>query len=417
MSDTAAEILQAFATRFGVPFLRGEAVTVGDFLGEEGHDGILHGMTIDPRLVDAAERNLEEAALLTEVTPAPFDEDAATFLYAVHELFASCHPQNSSFYSRGHTFCEAAAERVLKLRRTEDASRLLTRHLIVERAFRTTRSDVHVKWWTGSKSFYGEDAPERLLAWPGLRRVNVDRQLTPMWRLALVDGDEESRVARATLMKALLDLSPLTRLFLLGAPIQKELGFALVMPFKHRGRRMSPMYLLDDRRIARSVTDALLTRGVELAGPMLALALLQTVREGGPPLAQRRAAELCTHLFLMMCMIELQRPGSKESAPLRSLLEESVEDTPDSLRVYWAVVKSVLALDEQIFEAPDLKDFPPGLEEVWRRTEQRLAHKHITVIADPLTRELARRLPATNKAAQVAAQKERGARAALNPSG
>jgi len=396
MSATAADVLAAFSSSFGVPYLLGKQCTVSDFLGTEGLLAIRHGMDVDVNLAEAAERQLAEAALFADVTPAPFDEDAATILYAIHELFASCHPQAGSFYSRSHTFCEAAEQEVSKLPRSEDPGRVLTRHLLIERAFRVTRTDVHVGWWTGKASFYGEEAPARLLKWPGLRRVNVDRQITPMWKLAISDGDEEVRVARTALMRALLDLSPLTRLVLLGDPVQKELGFSLVLPFKHRGRRMSPIYVVEDRRLARAVTDALLTRGVELAGPMLALALLSTVREGGPVLAQRRAAELCTHLFLMMCMIELEKPGAKESAPLRSLLEESVEKTPDSLRVYWAVVKSVLALDEQIFECPDLKDFPPGLEEVWRRTEQRLAHKHIAVIADPLTRELARRLPATN---------------------
>ena len=29
-------------------------------------------------------------ALLADVTPAPFDHDAATLMYAAHELFATC---------------------------------------------------------------------------------------------------------------------------------------------------------------------------------------------------------------------------------------------------------------------------------------------------------------------------------------
>jgi hypothetical protein len=396
---SAADILKKFAHHFGVPFLLGQRCTIADPLGPSGADAIAHGLDVDVGLADALERQVTQAALLCELCPAPFDEDASTLMYAVHEVFAACHPQAASFYSRAHLYCEAAEERVLKLPRTTDPHRLLTRHLIVGRCFATHRTDVHLTWWTGSASFYGTEPPSRLAAWPGLRRVKEERRKNPMWRIALVDGDEETRVARTSLLTALLDISPLTRLLLLGMPVQKEIPFSLLLPFKHQGKRMSPMFLLEDRRIARAVTDQLLATGVENAGPMLALALLAAVREGAAPLAQQRAAELCTHLFLMMCLIEGDSSGAKEARALRALLDEDVTQMPDPLRVYWATVKATLSLDGETFLLPNPDELGPATARLWRRASERLAHPHLEIIGDPLMRELKRRLPSLAAAA------------------
>src|SRR4051812_3621278 len=162
----------------------GERCVVSSPYGKDGLLAIRNGLSVDTALNDACEAQLEQAGFFADLTPAPFDEDAGTLLYAVHELFACTHPQASSFYARAHLFCRAAAQEVNALPRTLDPARNLTRHLIVERAFETTRTDVYVKWWTGHAEFYGEEAPRRLTAWPSVRRVNIDRHLTPMWKLA-----------------------------------------------------------------------------------------------------------------------------------------------------------------------------------------------------------------------------------------
>lgn len=397
---SAADILAAFSRHFAVPYLTGATCTIADPLGVEGFEAVQHGLHVDVPLSETLDAQLAQAALFTELAPAPFDEDAACILYAVHELFAACHPQAASFYSRAHLFCEAAEERVRALPRTYDPGRVLTRHLVLERAFQATRTDVHLKWWTGRASFYGSEPPRRLTAWSGLRRVQQDRRTTPMWRIALVDGDEETRVARTSLITALLDYSPLTRLLLLGDPVQKDLGFSLTLPLKHKGKRMSPLFLLEDRRLARAVCDRLLDNGVEAAGPMVALALLQALREGAPPLAQQRAAELCTHLFLMMCLIEGDHAGTREARALRALLDEDIARMPDPLRVYWATVRATLALDEITFQVPEDYELPYAAQDLWARARKRMEHPHLEVIGEPLRRELQRRLPALPVAEQ-----------------
>ena len=390
-----AELLARFSQDFGAPFLLGQRCLVGSPLGKDGLLAIRNGLTIDTALADACEAQLEHAAHFVDKTPAAFDEDAGALLYAVHELFACTHPQASSFYARAHLFCRAAAQEVQALPRTLDGARLLTRHLIVERAFATTRSDVHVKWWTGSASYYGEDAPTRLTAWPSMRRVNIDRRTTPMWKLALSVGDEELRVARAALLVALLDVSPLTRLTLLGDPAQKALGFSLLLPWRLGGKKISPLDVLEDRALARGVVDRMMEKGVDVTAPPLALTLLQSLREGAPPRVLRRAVELCVHLALCMCLVEADAPGSVEAKPLRALLDDDAAHMNEAVRVYWAVVASALALDGISFTLPSAVDLPERAAPLWARLRERLGHKRVLAVAEPLRRELQRRLPAS----------------------
>lgn len=396
----AATTLARFSADFGVPFLMGKKCSIADPLGKPGFLAIRHGLSVDVGLKDACDAQFVEAALLGDVTPAPFDHDAATLLYAAHDLYATTHPQASSFYARTHLFAKAAANEVNLLPRTLDPALLITRHLIVRRAFKTTRTDVHVKWWTGNASFYGEEPPWRLTQWPGIRRVQQNRLTQPMWRLALQGGDEELRVARQALMVALLDASPLTRLILAGDPVQKNLGFSLLLSYKINNRKASPLDVLEDKRIARIVSDSLLADGLDVGGPAIALAMLAGLREGTSPLVLRRAAELCTHLALMACYVEGEAPGAKEARPLVAFVDGDPAALNDSSRAFWAVVSATLALGAPSasgapgpFELPDFADFPESVLKVIDRLQKRLVHKKVASVAESITRELARRLP------------------------
>lgn len=391
---SAAGTLARFARDFGVPFLMGGKCRIGDPLGRPGLNAVRHGLTLDAPLQDACDAQFVEAALWTDITPAPFDHDAATFLCAAHELFSTTHPQATSFYARTHLFAKAATQAINDLPHTLDPARLITRHLIARRMFRTNRTDIHVKWWTGNASFYGDEPPKRLTAWPGLRRVNQQRLTQPMWRLAMSGGDEELRVARQALMAAVLDQSPLTRLMFAGDPLQKNLGFSLLLPWKHNGRRVSPLDCLEDRRLARAVVDKLLEDGLDVAGPAVALAMLQGLREGTSPYVLRRAAELCTHLAIMACLIEGEAPGSRESKPLVAFVDGDPASLNEANRVYWAVVRATLALGfDGVLDPPPLESLSPGARAVLERLYVRLGHQRVAAVADPLLRELKRRLP------------------------
>ena len=393
---SAAGILTRFSSDFGVPFLMGARCVIGDPLGARGFAAVKHGLDIDVALKDACDAQFVEAALFADITPAPFDHDAATMLYAAHELFATTHPQTSSFYARAHLFARAAATEVEALPRTLDPGRLLTRHLIARRMFRTTRTDVHLKWWTGNASFYGEEPSWRLTQWPSLRRVHQQRLTQPMWRLALAGDDPELRTARQALLVSVLDASPLTRLLFAGDPVTKNLGFSLLLPSKIEGRRVSILDLLDDRALARAVVDSLLKDGLDVGGSALALALLQGLREGTSPLVLRRAAELCTHLALMACHIEGEAPGALESRPLVAFIDGDPAAINEASRVYWAVVAATLALGRAgtfAVPVPTSLTAIPAERDVFARLVRRLEHKRVVAVAEPLLRELGRRMP------------------------
>lgn len=390
---SGAEHLARFAEDFGVPFLHGQRCIIGDFLGDVGFEAVQHGMMVDVELADACASQLKQAARFSAIVPAPFDEDAATFLASIHELYAACHPQSESFYARAHLFCRAAEHKVHALPDTFDAERLLTRHLMLAPAFLSTRTDVVVRWWAGHKDFFGEEPPARLLAAPALRRVDVQRDTRTMWQIAMVEGDEDTRLARVSLMQALLNKSPLTRLLLLGDDVQKQLGFSLTLPEQPHGPNLSPVYALDDPRIARLVCDAALERGVDRAGPMLALALLEAVREAHSPLILRRTVELCVHLSISMCVLEAEAPGAPEAEALRSFLHDEITQMNEAMRVFWAVHRAAQTLHNGHLWLPPESDLPTSAASLWRELHRRLHHTHLSRIADPLTRELSRRLP------------------------
>ncbi len=194
-------------------------------------------------------------------------------------------------------------------------------------------------------------------------------------------------------MTTMLDLSPLSRLLMLGEPLIKELGFSLMLPMKIKGKRMSPIYLLDDVRIARTVTDSCLARGVNLAGPPLGLALLQAVRESAPPLVIRWAAELCVHLLLTLCLVEAENPGASESEALRNLIDDGPVKLRNAQRVFWAVVQAVVSLHGKTFDIAPVDDLPDDARALWTKAAERLASPQMMGISEPLARELARRLP------------------------
>jgi hypothetical protein len=387
----SSERLARFASEFGVPFLSGGTATIANALGHAGHQLIRPGLSVHPPLVAVCRRHFAQAALFTDVVPAAFDEEAGTLLYAIHDLMAASHPQSAAFYARAHTFCDAALEALVALPAPLDPHRLVTRHLMVRRFFETVRADVNVKWWAGRASFLGEAPPERLMRWSTLRRVQVENERTPMWMVAIQEGDEHTRAARRRLITGLLDASPLTRLMGLGQTPQRTLGFSL------RGgmgipRQLGPLFILEHPALARAITDTLLATGADTAGSILALALIESAKKGEVPRAQRRASELSLHLARTMCWIEGVNPGTPEAGPLRRLFDEDTELMPVSTLLYWSVVRAVVDLDGDIFDLPAMQEMPEHAAALWRGMVDKLHHRRFFATSETLKTHLQRNL-------------------------
>jgi hypothetical protein len=82
--------------------------------------------------------------------------------------------------------------------------------------FELARTDVDVRWWTGSQRFLGTEPPGRLTAWPELRRVTQTKTPRPLMDLptsgAAVDLNRFANVIESFLTKTpLTDLATIDR--------------------------------------------------------------------------------------------------------------------------------------------------------------------------------------------------------------
>ena len=131
----------------------------------------------------------------------------------LHDLVQATHPGFNAVFRRSGPLrimnvIEKTLERVPPPRTAGDA---LSRHTWMSRMFELARTDVEVKWWTGSETFLGEEPPARLTAWPELRRVQQTRTPRPLMDLPTAGGAVDA--ARFTsVVEALLSRTPLTDL-------------------------------------------------------------------------------------------------------------------------------------------------------------------------------------------------------------
>ena len=131
----------------------------------------------------------------------------------LHDLVQATHPGFNAVFRRSGparilSVIEKTLDRIPPPRTAGDA---LSRHTWLSRMFELARTDVEVKWWTGSETFLGEEPPARLTAWPELRRVQQTRTPRPLMDLPSSGGAVDmSRFT--TVVEALLARTPLTDL-------------------------------------------------------------------------------------------------------------------------------------------------------------------------------------------------------------
>ena len=131
----------------------------------------------------------------------------------LHDLVMATHPGfNALFRRSGPTrilsVIEKTIARVPPPRTVGDA---LSRHTWLSRMFELARTDVQVKWWTGSETFLGEDPPKRLTAWPEFRRVQQTRTPRPLMDLPTSGGSVDP-LRFSTVVETILSRTPLTDL-------------------------------------------------------------------------------------------------------------------------------------------------------------------------------------------------------------
>lgn len=185
--------------------------------------------------------------------PAP-TADEWTLGAILHDLVQATHPGFDATFRRSGParildVVDKTLERVTSPSSVGDA---LSRHTWFSRMFELTRTDVDLKWWTGSERFLGVDPPGRLTAWPELRRVTQTRIPRPLMELptsgAAVDPNRFARITQAFLTKTpLTDLATLDREAPAFTWTHENLGFAATAA----GRTITSraLALLPDRRV------------------------------------------------------------------------------------------------------------------------------------------------------------------------
>lgn len=161
--------------------------------------------------IDEARLRMARSLVAVDVVP-PLSASEWALGVALNDLLQVTNHELSSFATRSRhdELLEATAslvERIPPCRTLEDA---VCRHATFARALMIRRVDTRVSWWTGRGSYRGQEPPSRLLAWPGLRNVEVSRQ--PVNLVAMAEGVVVDPERYLAVVHAWLSCSPLTDL-------------------------------------------------------------------------------------------------------------------------------------------------------------------------------------------------------------
>ncbi|HSQ63355.1 MAG TPA: hypothetical protein VLM85_09075 [Polyangiaceae bacterium] len=216
MADQRAAIADRLFVHFMAPLVLGGELRPGRPIG--GRNALAlseHGDVVDQELLSHV--NLGRIRLARRLVPVDRLEGPSPAEWALaaaaHDTVQASHPELAGL------FRASAPVRLLKVVKLtlehipEPASvgEALSRHTWLSRLLEITRTDTNVSFWVGKRSFLGQDPPARLLAWPELRRVHVDKTPHPLVDLP-ASGGHASPSEFADVVGSLLRKTPLTDL-------------------------------------------------------------------------------------------------------------------------------------------------------------------------------------------------------------
>lgn len=252
-------------------------------------DGGLDGSEAGERLAAARKRRVDELLLRSEAPLLGDDPGALLLLSALHDLLFLLHPAaEGALVARrlGRVSAHAARLAGAAVASLSDgAARLCARHSLLHGLFGLSRDDVRVTFWAGRREFHGMTPPPRLLAWPGLRRVQEER-----WRVICylqLLGQEGGRAA----FSALLAASPLSDLL---SPKRLDPPLDLL--------RHAP--LLSDLTLRRAVIAHYLGLGLAEVGGALGTALLRLLGRVAAAPSMGARADLAV-VLRFLCELQL----------------------------------------------------------------------------------------------------------------
>lgn len=362
----------AFLERFVLPLVAGGEVHVGRPLTTADLARLtaeLDGATVPLVAVDDARTD----ALTTVCARPPalvFGDDELALAVGLHDALVLAHPDaDGALITDGmRRRIAGAALGMVSQPITADRTRVLARHGLLHNLHRLGRKDVVVSWWTGRARFFGQPAPARLTAWPGVRRVR----------------EEVSRAGFDELLSA-PDVAPVTAALLRRSPLTQLIASPTSGPPLHWE---DAVFLLRDAELARAVAYATLAApGGGLAAIARLAGAFEQLVERTPPAADVRA--VAAFLVHLAGLAVIAAPDDKSSAVVAALAPGATR--PRGLVTY-AALPSALAVI-----APELAR-PPGLaaEPAWLRRwdleraaiDELLGDAVIAGVADRLVRHL-----------------------------
>lgn len=211
------------------PFGRKAAFAAAEVFG--GLDATREEIALDQWLGANAMQNGEEALLrrlrriasadVSSIVPR-IDGSVLVLAALLHDLVAAFHPDLPGIFRRNAQFklLETTAGAFVDVPAPKTVRAALLRHAWLGELPRFVLTRTEVKWWTGGRSFVGRTPPQRLLAWPEVRRVRREERGADVLRLPDLFSERPDLATLSELharaMSNFLAASPLTDLALAG---------------------------------------------------------------------------------------------------------------------------------------------------------------------------------------------------------
>ena len=355
------------------PLVSGGTCFVGNPLGLNFVKQSLR-MTHEPVFEEVRPILLRAYAKWLPQAPVNFDNSFGLLTAALYELCATAHPQTDAFYAQAHDFAAHARNQIQNLNVPQTASALVVRHLAVAPMLSLTRKAVEVQWWSGQKTFYGEQPQLHLLWLPKLRRVRLEEKNQPFWLAAWRSGDEVNRNSRRKLLKTLLSQSPLT--MMLAVVCDLPLTRFDMNPLLRSGARghAEGFLLWEHPTLARGVMDWWLSQNPQKASDTLAFWFLNSLeRQRVHRVSQRRCLEIL--MYLLWSTLVFKSPHQERLVIWeKDFWDTDPEQWPESRLLKWGLIQ--WALNHPSLNPP-FSQLPSEEQKLFAQLLDRLKHPEI----------------------------------------
>jgi hypothetical protein len=220
--DDPQALCERLFTTFLGPLVVGGTMLPGKIFG--GRNALSMGDHRQPSDIDLLSRcELARVRVARKLAPVDTFDPAPTanewaLAAVLHDLVQSTHPGFDAVFRRSgpKRILEVLDKTLERIPQPVNVGDALSRHTWFSRMFDLARTDIDVRWWTGSERFLGTDPPPRLVAWPELRRVTQTRTPRTLMDLpssgSAVDAQHFAWVTEAILRKTpLTDLATANR--------------------------------------------------------------------------------------------------------------------------------------------------------------------------------------------------------------